>query len=484
MLVPELDHERIVRMNTGEYSACGVAMKWIPPDKAEGAERLRQDLLLKIAGASSFEFNDTKPVYRSLSPGCRLCGQGAWSCLFISNLCNARCFFCPARQDNQDEPGTSTLTFPRCGDYADYLERFGFKGASISGGEPLLDVEKALSFVSTIKERLGGNIYLWLYTNGTRLTRETAMRLADAGLDEMRFNIAATGYDLTPLRMAVGVIPHVTVEIPAIPEDIEMMRDKLFELDDAGVEFLNLHQIRCTGHNVGNLACRGYTFLHGPQIGILESELTALRLMDHARRHAIGLGINYCSLIYRHRFQARSSRMRWAPYMAKSFEEVTGAGLIRTVQIAADPAEILRVEACLKSRGVDPSLWSIASDRCRMLIAGRLLKTLDPLPAAVKVSYALATVRPGVTYRNPFREVRLASGGKVVIERSTVYPDVDLSPQEIGIFNAAFLDCSRPVVADAVYRDACALDPSGELRHRWRMIVQAETLRSGLLEYY
>jgi len=119
-----------------------------------------------------------------------------------------------------------------------------------------------------------------------------------------------------------------------------------------------------------------------------------------------------------------------------------------------------------------------------MLIAGRLLKTLDPLPAAVKVSYALATVRPGVTYRNPFREVRLASGGKVVIERSTVYPDVDLSPQEIGIFNAAFLDCSRPVVADAVYRDACALDPSGELRHRWRMIVQAETLRSGLLEYY
>jgi pyruvate formate-lyase activating enzyme-like uncharacterized protein len=471
-------------MHTGEYSACGVAMQWMSPDVAEGAERLRQDLLLKIAGSSSFEFNDTKPVYRSISPGCRLCGQGAWSCLFISNLCNARCFFCPTMQDNQDEPGTSTLTFPRPGDYVDYLERFGFQGASISGGEPLLDAEKALSFVTAIKERLGGNIYLWLYTNGTRLTRDTAMRLADAGLDEIRFNIAATGYDLAPLRLAVGVVPHVTVEIPAIPEDIEMMQDKLFELDDAGVEFLNLHQIRCTGHNVGNLAGRGYTFLHGPQIGILESELAALRLMDHAREHAIGPGINYCSLIFRHRFQARSSRMRWAPYMAKPFEEVTGAGLIRTMQIAADPAEILRTESCLKSRGVDPSLWSIASDRGRMLIAASLLKTLDPLPAAVKVSYALATVRPGVTYRNPFREVPLASGCKVVIERSTVYPDMDLSPQEIGLFKTAFLDGSRPADADGVYRDACTLDTTEGHRHRWRMIVQAEALRSGLLEYY
>lgn len=484
MLIPELDHERIVRMNTGEYSACGVAMRWISPDVTEEAQHLRESLLQAVACATTLEFNDTKPVYRSLSPGCRLCGQGSWSCLFISNLCNARCFFCPARQDNKDEPGTSTLTFTRPGDYADYLERFGFRGASISGGEPLLDVEKALSFVKAIKERLGGNIYLWLYTNGTRLTRDTAMRLADAGLDEMRFNIAATGYDLAPLHLATGVIPHVTVEIPAIPEDIEMMQDKLFELDDTGVDFLNLHQIRCTGHNVGNLAGRGYTFLHGPQIGILESELTALRLMDYARQHAIGLGVNYCSLIFRHRFQARSSRMRWAPYMAKPFEEVTGAGLIRTVQIAADPVEILRAEACLKSRDVDPSLWSIASDRSRMLIAGRLLKTLDPLPAAVKVSYAIATVRPCVTYRNPFREVRLASGGRVVIERSTVYPDMDLSFQEVGIFKSAFLDSDRPADADAVYGKARALDHSEEHRHRWRMIVQAETLRSGLLEYY
>ncbi len=207
MLIPELDHERIVRMNTGEYSACGVAMRWISPDVTEEAQHLRESLLQAVACATTLEFNDTKPVYRSLSPGCRLCGQGSWSCLFISNLCNARCFFCPARQDNKDEPGTSTLTFTRPGDYADYLERFGFRGASISGGEPLLDVEKALSFVKAIKERLGGNIYLWLYTNGTRLTRDTAMRLADAGLDEMRFNIAATGYDLAPLHLATGVIP-------------------------------------------------------------------------------------------------------------------------------------------------------------------------------------------------------------------------------------------------------------------------------------
>jgi pyruvate formate-lyase activating enzyme-like uncharacterized protein len=484
MLVPELDHSSIIRNNADEHAAMADTMKWLGSGDAVLAEAVRRSLLDAVGSEASLAFRGTKPVFRRLSPGCRLCGEGEWSCLFINNLCNARCFFCPTDQDNQDEPGTSTLTFPEPGEYADYLERFGFKGASISGGEPLLSFEKTLSFITAVKERLGGGIYLWMYTNGRLLTVDKARLLAHAGLDEIRFNIIATGYDLTPLRMAAGAIPAVTVEIPAVPEDIGIMKVKLRELADTGVSFLNLHQIRCTGHNRERLAGRGYTFLHGPQIGILESELTALELMNHAREQGVDLGINYCSLIYRHRFQSRSSRRRWARLMAKPFEGVTDAGLIRTLRMDADPESISGIEAVLRSRGVDPGRWSTGMNSDRITLDAGILGMIDRKPPALKVSYSLATVRPGLTYRNPFKEVSLASGRKIVLERGTVFPDMELGPDEIEMFCGAFIGDDTPSDPETVYRKALSIDTSGPMKEKWQRIIQAEALRHGLLEYY
>jgi hypothetical protein len=212
-----------------------------------------------------------------------------------------------------------------------------------------------------------------------------------------------------------------------------------------GISFLNLHQIRCTKHNWKHLAEHGYTFLHGPQIGILESELTALKLLRYAIAEDINLGVNYCSLIYRHRFQTRSSRARWAPLMAKPFEDVTEAGMIRIIRMDGQP------------------------------------ETIDQ---SMSLSYAIATVRPGITYHNPFREIRLASGKKIVIERVTAFRDIELSGPEIELFRDAFLEGHRIEEMDAIYKKALALDLTESHAKKWKKIIQAEAIRSGLLEYY
>jgi uncharacterized protein len=484
MLIPELDHAALVQNNLDEYDPDAVTMKWLKGQEAAQTESIRQGLLDDIRKKGLFLFNNTKPFHKNISPGCRLCGEGSWSCLFINNLCNAGCFFCPARQDNLDEPGTSTLTFSSPQDYADYLEEFNFTGASISGGEPLISFDKTVSFVRHIKERLGKRIYLWLYTNGTLATEEKLSMLADAGLDEIRFNITATGYDLAKAQMASRFIANVTVEIPAIPEDYETMKAKISEMADTGISFLNLHQIRCTKHNGRQLAEHGYTFLHGPQIGILESELTALKLLRYAVTEDLNLGVNYCSLIYRHRFQTRSSRARWAPLMAKPFEDVTEAGMIRIIRMDGQPETIARIEMDLVSKGCDPVRWSFSMDKTRIFVAADLLAMINPIPSAVRLSYAIATVRPGITYHNPFREIRLASGKKIVIERATAFMDIELTGPEIELFRGAFLENHKPEEPDAIYKKALALDPTGSHAKKWQKIMQAEALRSGLLEYY
>jgi uncharacterized protein len=220
---------------------------------------------------------------------------------------------------------------------------------------------------------------------------------------------------------------------------------KIPEMAASGISFLNLHQIRCTKHNFRHLAEHGYTFLHGPQIGILESELTALKLLRYAMAEDINLGVNYCSLIYRHRFQARSSRARWAPLMAKPFEEVTKAGLIRITGMEGQQ---------------------------------------DTTARAMRLSYALATVRPSLTYHNPFKEIRLSSGKKIAVERATAFKDIELSGPEIELFRDAFIKGSSHEEMDAVYAKALAFNPTEPHALKWQKIIQAEALRSGLLEYY
>ncbi|HVN70660.1 MAG TPA: radical SAM protein [Desulfomonilia bacterium] len=484
MLIPELDRTSIVQSNLDEYGPDAASMKWLDPQETARSEDARKGLLESISGQLLSAFNETKPFHLRISTGCRLCGEGSWSCLFINNLCNAGCFFCPSRQDNHDEPGTSTLTFTSPEDYGDYLAEFGFTGSSISGGEPLLAFDKTVSFIRHIRDRFGDGMYLWLYTNGTLAAEDNIRMLSDAGLNEIRFNITATGYDLAKARLASRFIKNVTVEIPAVPEDYETMKAKIKEMADSGITFLNLHQIRCTKHNFRKLSERGYTFLHGPQIGILESELAALRLLNYAVEQHIDLGVNYCSLIYRHRFQTRSSRMRWAPLMAKPFEGVTDAGMIRTIRTDADPGTIERIRADLDSGGCDPALWSTLTDKGRLLVAAKFLDMIDHYQAAIKLSYAITSVRPGITYLNPFREIRLASGKKIAVERATAFADIDLSGPGLDLFKDSFLTCRKPSDMDAVYARALLLGESDAHAKKWQKIIQAESLRSGLLEYY
>jgi pyruvate formate-lyase activating enzyme-like uncharacterized protein len=320
-----------------EYSS----FKWVTDNEAQDAENLRTGIISSLKDNLLYAFSNTKPYYMGLSPGCRHCGEGTWSCLFINGMCNGNCFFCPSEQNETGEPVTNTLQFINPEDYLDYIDKFGIKGVSISGGEPLMTLDRSVKFLSAVKERFGDEIHKWLYTNGILISEDILKGLKDAGLNEIRLNLVAQGYKLDKIRLASRYIDTVTVEIPAIPEDYERLCTLLPQLVESGVKFLNLHQLRCTPYNFKKFRERGYTFLHGHDVTVLESELTALKVIKYAADSGIELPINYCSYVYRNNFQRIRARERSAPYMLKPFEEITGAGMIRMISaiITKDEAD-------------------------------------------------------------------------------------------------------------------------------------------------
>jgi len=338
------DTLKFINQNRQTYSDSYESMNWLTPEKAGKASLLREDLLKAIfehhCKGPGWKFAGTKPYVHEISPGCDLCGNGDWSCLFINGICNAQCFYCPSAQKAKGQPMTSSVEFSNPHVYANYVNAFNIKGVSFSGGEPFMTFERVLMFLKTLRVKVTHPLYIWMYTNGILVTEDKLKNLRDNGLGEIRFDISATHYTLDALKKALGIIPHVTVEIPAIPEDLEKTRKVIKELYELGVNYLNLHQLRCTPFNKAAFIKRGYTFLHGPGVTVLETELTALELIRYSLDKNIALPINYCSFTYRNQFQGSSAKKRTARLIKSAHEDITPTGHIRSMSLCGEEKQI------------------------------------------------------------------------------------------------------------------------------------------------
>ncbi|WP_319590342.1 radical SAM protein [uncultured Draconibacterium sp.] len=301
-------------------------LSWLNSYSANEAQEKKAALLEK---AENVLFKGTKPYYKQISNGCKLCGLGQWSCLFITGKCNASCFYCPASQQEDHLPTTQNLSFADSAAFAEYVNHFRFKGVSFSGGEPLLQFDRTLDYLKQVRRKCNPETYVWMYTNGILAETQKFRKLASAGINEVRFDIGATAFRLDKIAAAKGIVPVITIEIPAVPEELERLKKLLPEMVKAGVSNLNLHQLRLTQHNVKQLSKHNYTYIHAEQPVVLESELAALELIAYAHEHSIDIGINYCSFHFKNRFQKAGFRNKVATALANDEDVLTQNGYIR-----------------------------------------------------------------------------------------------------------------------------------------------------------
>jgi len=413
--------ELMIEKNQQEYADFYDELNFVAPEQIIEASKERSALLESIENSVQWGFNQSKLDCKKNSSGCSICGEGFWSCLFINGTCNANCFYCPTEQKDESVPMTNSIEFPNVADYIAYIKKFGFKGVSISGGEPFLTFEKSLKYIEAVRKAFGPAMYIWLYTNGILVTKEKLLKFKNAGLNEIRFDLSAVEYKLDTLKLAKGIMDIVTVEIPAIPEDFKKLTQLIKDLKTIGVNFLNLHQIRCTPYNYKKLIKRGYTFLHGPKIVVLESELTALRLIKYNIEHKINFPINYCSFIYKNRFQNRAARVRHAREICKTYEEITETGLIRNLVIKNSPDKVQQIMEKFHMNDVNESLWNINYHKDTLVFHSRLWNFVVQEKVPIEVNYYSSALRPAISYRYPFKEIKLTKEKNIYIEKGLTY---------------------------------------------------------------
>lgn len=461
----------LIEQNKKEYGDNYKLLKFPDIVEIKNAVSEREEILSSLGEKVNFGFKGTKVYTGSLSPGCKICSNGMWSCLFINGLCNCRCFYCPAKQEETDEPTTNTVSFPDPRDYVDYIDKFYFEGVSISGGEPFNTFERSLEYIKAVKKRFGNYLHLWLYTNGTKVTKEKLIRLRNAGLDEIRFDIGATKYNLKKAASAVGLIPIVTVEIPAIPEEFDLMKKKIKEMSEAGINHLNLHQLRLTPFNFKNLVSRNYTFLHGEKVTVLESELTALKLIKYSIENEIDLPVNYCSFVYKNRFQKAAARKRNAMMIKKSFQSITENGYIRYMFITGNLTDVKHQYDSLIANGVKEQLFQATKHFERLYFHSSIWSKIDLSRCRLNIGYEETSIHSKPTYLSIFKEIELNKERKLFVEKFGVTAEIALEENDIEIFKN-------------ILRNKSINDVSIGEDIAWRKIIKHELIPGSLQVYF
>ncbi len=242
---------------------------------------------------------------RPLTPGCQSCLAGRWTQIRSSVECNAACPFCYYHKTKDDFLAANRFQVGSrynplsTRDIKLFLE---LQGQKISGVawvyyEPLIGVQKILPLIEHIHS-LG--YHQWLYTNGLCADEATLKALAAAGLDELRFNLAATHCsDLVIERMGLArkLFSHLCIESPMYTDFFNNFIEKRQQILATGVDQINIAELHLNNYNLDALPKEGplYAFHHGYVSPIKSRQLT-LRLMAIAEEekwpHVL---INDCS---------------------------------------------------------------------------------------------------------------------------------------------------------------------------------------------
>ncbi len=347
------------------------------------------------------DHSDNCLYYGALSPGCELCRRGSWDCVYVTHACTRSCFFCAqSRTSATPLPNVGGEHFTAPAGLVAHERRRGNDGCALSGGDPLCRPDDSLAMIEAMRSSFGPSFRIWLYTNGDLLTPDLLTRLKDAGLDELRFNIAGKGYDVKALELARDIIDRIAVEIPMIPEDEERLRRMLPVFKDVGVDHINLHELVYTPDNVEQLSERGYLCMTGASPmdryvenrPVLGSELTALRLLEHNIRSGIRLPINICTYCYKVNVQIPALRRRDSRLVVRPHERVGYDGMCETLLVKGPPPLLTKVESFLLGRGVARD--ALRRQRDRIYVHPRHARDVKELEGLPGVESGLLRTQP------------------------------------------------------------------------------------------
>ncbi|MEK6960863.1 MAG: radical SAM protein [Nanoarchaeota archaeon] len=310
-----------------------------------------------------------------LHKGCELCVQGKKLVLFITGRCAQRCFYCPINEKKygQDVVYANEWKIEDPKDPKELLEEARLTracGAGITGGDPLMDLDRCVDYITLLKKEFGKRFHIHLYTPLKLVSEQALARLHQAGLDEIRFHPDLDDDSLWP-RLSLGrkFKWEVGVEIPVIP-GYEAKTKKLIDFMAGKVDFLNLNELEVSDTQAAHYSLDRLGFIPKDDVsyGAKGSVELGLGLVEYAQSK--GIDTHLCTAQLKDSVQVQMRIKRRAQGVALPTDIKTSEGLL--------------IRGCVYLPGLAPGV----SYRAKIAAADKTatMKRLEEAAGKLKVS--------------------------------------------------------------------------------------------------
>ncbi|MFZ2455452.1 MAG: radical SAM protein [Candidatus Altiarchaeia archaeon] len=276
---------------------------------------------------------------KTLPKGCKYCVKGQKLVLFITGVCNRKCFYCPISDEkkNKDviyanewntEHAGGDITGKELDIIIQEATLCNAKGAGITGGDPLLVTERTVAAINRLKSVFGRKFHIHLYTSLENVTEQRLQDLFNAGLDEIRFHPNLEDESVWDrIKLAKLFRWDVGVEIPVIP-GYEDKTKKLVDYVAEYINFLNLNELELSDSSGNILEDKGYKAKDEESYAVSGSEDMGLALMRYCEEKGYKFKIHFCTVKLKDAVQIAERIKKRSKNAASTLDLVTDEGLL------------------------------------------------------------------------------------------------------------------------------------------------------------
>lgn len=268
-----------------------------------------------------------------LIEGCKHCVKGEKLVLFVTGLCSNRCDFCPVSDKKLYEDVVYANERPlEPKDSKAIIEEAiacSAKGAGITGGDPLVKLDRTIGYIKLLKKTFGEEFHIHLYTPLVLVNEKNLKRLYESGLDEIRFHPkidpgAEADWPKIMLARDKKFKWKVGVEIPVIPGK-EQETELLIDFMADKIDFLNLNELELADNavwrNRKDVKCKD-----NMSYAIKGSDKLAKKLLKCCA--SLGLRTHYCTCKLKDKVQLANRILLRAENIKQPFDTLTEDGMI------------------------------------------------------------------------------------------------------------------------------------------------------------
>lgn len=280
--------------------------------------------------------------------------------LLVTGKCGWGCDYCPV---SLEKKGLDVMYANESRVYTDEeivaeAEAMDARGTGITGGDPLVDMERTVHCIRLLKDRFGPDHQIHLYT--ATMDHDKVMALEEAGLDEIRFHPMESMWSRmseTGLAKAIeGTSMTVGIEVPALPRREDDLVAMIDYARSVGVDFVNLNELEFSESNWDMMDIHGYSVKDDTSSAVLGSEETAHRVMRRVR----GIDVHFCSSAFKDGVQLRRRLIRRAMHTTTAYQQVTEDGTVVRGFVNGPPSEVVET---LRKLNVPDELFDTSGER-------------------------------------------------------------------------------------------------------------------------